>query len=53
MLILTIFTEVFVLALQSVVVLDALCLSIYSLLERSVPRDFLQLLFMVIVAPKE
>jgi len=45
-----IFTEVLVLPLQCVVVLDTLCLAVYGLLERRVPRDFLQLLFMVSVA---
>merc|ERR1740139_1533527 len=45
-----ILTEVFVLALQSIVVLDSLRLSLHRLLERSMPLDFLQLLFMVIVA---
>jgi hypothetical protein len=38
---LTIFSEVFVLPLQSVVVLDTLCLSVYRSLERRMPRDFL------------
>jgi len=48
---LTIFTEVLVFALQSVVVLDALSLAVDSILERSMSLDFRQLLLMVDVAP--
>ena len=48
---LTIFTEVLVFALQSVVVLDALSLAVDSILERSMSLDFRQLLFVVDVAP--
>ena len=48
---LTIFTEVLVFALQSVVVLDALSLAVDSILERSMSLDFRQLLLMIDVAP--
>jgi len=48
---LTIFTEVLVFALQSVVVLDALSLAVDSILERSMSLDFRQLLLVVDVAP--
>ena len=50
---LTILTEVLVLAFQCVVVLDALSLTIDSLLERSMSLNFRQLLFVVNVASKK
>ena len=50
---LTILTEVLVLAFQCVVVLDALCLTVDSLLERSMSLNFRQLLFVVNVASKK
>ena len=50
---LTIFTEVLVFALQSVVVLDALSLAVDSILERSMSLDFRQLLLMVDIAPSK
>ena len=50
---LTILTEVLVLAFQCVVVLDTLCLTIDSLLERSMSLNFRQLLFVVNVASKK
>ena len=50
---LTILTEVLVLAFQCVVVLDTLCLTVDSLFERSMSLNFRQLLFVVNVASKK